>query len=328
MAKSKKKTHPHIEQNNGWQDDSFYYIAGHTSGGAAYGITWEEMGLKPWDNDYDDEDEEIVCHRHYEFLNKKEKEHIDNRLREDFSRYVSKYRRLPSKGKQQRLIESVFETCPGGPLLYTKDFNSIYRKLCRKRENKFIQDGTLPKRFTPTELNNCFEQSVMLESERLIFRKITHDDFDDLAAMLRDQLVMAAWEHAFTDEEIHKWIESQIIRYRNHIVGYFAAILKDTGEFVGQMGLMWNDFDEMRALEIGYMLKRGHWGVGFAAEGAAALAQYGFTVIGMNKLYAAVRPENQRSVRVAERIGMSAEGTFTKQYNGKDMEHVIYALNR
>ncbi len=29
------------------QDDIFYYIAGYTSGGAPYGITWEEMGLKP-----------------------------------------------------------------------------------------------------------------------------------------------------------------------------------------------------------------------------------------------------------------------------------------
>ncbi len=29
------------------QDDTFYYIAGYTSGGAPYGVTWEEMGLKP-----------------------------------------------------------------------------------------------------------------------------------------------------------------------------------------------------------------------------------------------------------------------------------------
>ena len=35
------------------QDDTFYYIAGYTSGGAPYGVTWEEMGLKPdiWEAD-------------------------------------------------------------------------------------------------------------------------------------------------------------------------------------------------------------------------------------------------------------------------------------
>ena len=35
------------------QDETFYYIAGYTSGGAPYGITWEEMGLKSdiWETD-------------------------------------------------------------------------------------------------------------------------------------------------------------------------------------------------------------------------------------------------------------------------------------
>lgn len=30
------------------QDDTFFYIAGYTSGGAPYGVTWAEMGLQPW----------------------------------------------------------------------------------------------------------------------------------------------------------------------------------------------------------------------------------------------------------------------------------------
>lgn len=31
------------------QDDCFFFIAGYTSGGAPYGVTWEEMGLAPWE---------------------------------------------------------------------------------------------------------------------------------------------------------------------------------------------------------------------------------------------------------------------------------------
>lgn len=34
--------------NNTSQDDTFFYIAGYTSGGAPYGVTWEEMRLEPW----------------------------------------------------------------------------------------------------------------------------------------------------------------------------------------------------------------------------------------------------------------------------------------
>ena len=36
------------------QDDTFYYIAGYTTGGAPYGVTWEEMGLKPDIGEIDD----------------------------------------------------------------------------------------------------------------------------------------------------------------------------------------------------------------------------------------------------------------------------------
>ena len=324
---TKKKEQQVEAYYNDWQDDRFYFIAGYTSGGAPYGTTWEEMGLKPWENEISD-GEGIICDRYYDFLGKSEQDSVNDRLRNDFSLYVSNNRCLPSRGKQQYLIEKVFESCPGGPLQYTKDFNSTYRKIVRKRENAFIREGVLPKRFSPTEMKKLSEQSIVLKSERLILRKITPDDFDDLAVMLRDSDVMTAWEHTFSDEQIRQWIDNQTARYQKEIVGYFAAIRKDTGEFTGQMGLLWNDFGELRVMEIGYMLKRQYWGMGYATEGAAALAQYAFTEIGLNKIYASIRPENQSSIRVAERIGMNVEGSFIKQYNGKDMEHLIYSKER
>jgi len=51
-AKQRRKEEKRLTENyNEDQDDRFYYIAGYTSGGAAYGVTWEEMGLKPWENE-------------------------------------------------------------------------------------------------------------------------------------------------------------------------------------------------------------------------------------------------------------------------------------
>jgi len=324
----KKKEKKLLEEDyNENQDSMFYFIAGYTSGGAPYGVTWDEMGLKPFEDELDD-DEVLFCYRHYEFLNKREKELVDSRLREDFSKFVSKYRRIPSGNQQQNLIEKVFASCPGGPLLYSKDFNSTYRKLNRKRENKLISKGVLPKRFTPTEMKKYFEQIFMLESERLLFRKITPGDFDELAIMLRDSEVMASLGHTFTDEKIRKWIDDQIVRYRDHIVGYFAAINKDTNEFIGQMGLMWNDFGELRVLEIGCMLKREYWDMGYATEGCAALIQYAFSEIGLNRVYISTRPDNHRFIRVAERIGMSAGDAFTKEYSGVDVKYITYLKNR
>jgi hypothetical protein len=49
--KKKQEEYPVFYED---QDDTFYYIAGYTSGGAPYGVTWEEMGLKPDMGEFDD----------------------------------------------------------------------------------------------------------------------------------------------------------------------------------------------------------------------------------------------------------------------------------
>lgn len=48
LRKRKKKKREPIATES-WQDDRFFFIAGYTSGGAPYGVTWEEMGLEPWE---------------------------------------------------------------------------------------------------------------------------------------------------------------------------------------------------------------------------------------------------------------------------------------
>lgn len=45
----KKRAKKAVEATLLEQDDTFFYIAGYTSGGAPYGVTWEEMGLEPWE---------------------------------------------------------------------------------------------------------------------------------------------------------------------------------------------------------------------------------------------------------------------------------------
>ena len=49
-AKRKKEARDNVTKEEILQDDQFFFIAGYTSGGAPYGVTWEEMGLKPWED--------------------------------------------------------------------------------------------------------------------------------------------------------------------------------------------------------------------------------------------------------------------------------------
>ena len=49
-AHKRKKKKRNTVTTDSWQDDRFFFIAGYTSGGAPYGVTWEEMGLEPWED--------------------------------------------------------------------------------------------------------------------------------------------------------------------------------------------------------------------------------------------------------------------------------------
>ena len=49
-AKRKKEAKENPAAEEIYQDDRFFFIAGYTSGGALYGVTWEEMGLQPWED--------------------------------------------------------------------------------------------------------------------------------------------------------------------------------------------------------------------------------------------------------------------------------------
>ena len=50
MSKTEKKVRDNLNKEEILQDDRFFFIAGYTSGGTPYGVTWEEMGLKPWED--------------------------------------------------------------------------------------------------------------------------------------------------------------------------------------------------------------------------------------------------------------------------------------
>lgn len=169
---------------------------------------------------------------------------------------------------------------------------------------------------------------IVTESERLIFRQITEEDFSELCGMLQDPEVMYAWEHAFSDGEVQEWIKKRMAGYRERGYDYFLAVDKETGKAVGQIGLLDECVGEQHIAGIGYILKKEFQHKGYAAEGARAMADYGFRVLGKARIIATIRPENLSSRKVAERTGMRETGVFVKHYNGKEMPHLIYSMEK
>lgn len=169
---------------------------------------------------------------------------------------------------------------------------------------------------------------MRIETKRLILREMTENDLHALRKILQDEEVMYAYEHAFSEEEVIKWFENQRRRYREDGFGLWAAVLKDSGEMIGQCGITYQDLGNERVPETGYLFQKKFWHSGYAAESAQACNRYAFDVLDMAEIYSIIRDNNLPSRKVAERNGMEICCSITKHYYGIDMPHVVYRLQR
>ena len=67
-------------------------------------------------------------------------------------------------------------------------------------------------------------KNIILDTDRLYLREIEQTDFYALCKILQDAEVMYAYEHAFSDEEVHEWLDRQIQRYKQYGFGLWAEI--------------------------------------------------------------------------------------------------------
>lgn len=170
-------------------------------------------------------------------------------------------------------------------------------------------------------------QNIM-ETERLVLREITAADFTEIALMLQDSEVMYAWEKTFSEAEVWEWIDKNQQRYHNEGYSYFLVSDKVSNTVVGVAGPLIEKIENEAFIGIAYIFKRKYWGYGYAVEAAKACLKYAFEYLQADKVIAQIRPENQRSRQVAKRLGMIEVGSFEKQYQGKVMPHLIYAITQ
>jgi [ribosomal protein S5]-alanine N-acetyltransferase len=145
---------------------------------------------------------------------------------------------------------------------------------------------------------------TILETPHLLFRHLTLDDADDLAALYADPAVMYHFDGTRTRQQAQVEIEECIDRYQR--VGYhlWATIHKADNRFIGRCGL-WSMVVEGRPeVEVAYMLARSYWGRGLGTEAARAIKEYGFATYDFPRLISLIDPRNKASIRVAEKNGM------------------------
>lgn len=169
---------------------------------------------------------------------------------------------------------------------------------------------------------------MILETNRLYLREMNKLDYSALCKILQDKEVMYAYEHAFDDDETLQWLNKQINRYKEFGFGLWAAVLKSTGEMIGQCGLTVQDCEGKQVLEIGYLFQKSFWHKGYAIEAASACKNYAFNKLNADEVYSIIRDTNIPSQNVAIRNGMTEKGIFNKHYYNVDMPHLIFSAEK
>src|SRR3569833_1413038 len=122
---------------------------------------------------------------------------------------------------------------------------------------------------------------VFLETERLIFRRFTENNADSLFELYDDPAVMKYLNGGQPADrtEIVTLELPAFLGYYERFPGYgfWAAIEKSTGGFLGWFHFRPGPADPPDEPELGYRLRRWAWGMGYGTEGPAALRAMGFS---------------------------------------------------
>lgn len=162
---------------------------------------------------------------------------------------------------------------------------------------------------------------MRLETDRLVLRPLSMDDLDVLGDFYADPETMRyIGEGATLDrEQSRASLERMLGSFAAQGFGQLGVVRKEDGALVGRCGLLvWNpeswtpvrlpDAESPVEIEVGYLLGREFWGRGYATEAASAVRDHAFHELGVQRLIALIRPGNDASARVAEKLGMRHEG--------------------
>ena len=164
----------------------------------------------------------------------------------------------------------------------------------------------------------------ILETKRLTLRRLLPHDLDNLYALYSDQEIRRYFpEGTLTYEETKDELEWFLNGHPDHPqLGLWATIHKDSHRFIGRCGLLPWTIEQRLEVEVAYLLDKAYWGQGLATEAAQAIADYGFEQLQLSRLICLIDPQNQASINVARKIGMTLE----KELEDEKGPYLVYSM--
>jgi RimJ/RimL family protein N-acetyltransferase len=175
----------------------------------------------------------------------------------------------------------------------------------------------------------------IIDTPRLRLRLWRDEDLPEFAEMNADPVVMEFFPKTLSRAESDERVALIRDHFARHGFGLWAVEVRRLASFIGFVGLSVTPFEApfTPSVEIGWRLARDHWGQGYATEAARAVLDFGFLRLGLAEIVSFTVPENRRSRRVMERIGMTR--TRADDFNHPALpeghplrRHVLYRARR
>jgi ribosomal-protein-alanine N-acetyltransferase len=155
----------------------------------------------------------------------------------------------------------------------------------------------------------------LLESERLILRRLTRADADDVMRFKGDYAVTrynGGQPYADRTQALDL-IDRLDTGYAERRSIAWGITLKPDDVVIGITGYKyWNRIDYRAA--IGYDLAQTYWGRGLMPEAVRAILAFGFEQMALNRVEADADVANLASIRVLQKVGFQSEGFQMEQY--------------
>ena len=165
----------------------------------------------------------------------------------------------------------------------------------------------------------------ILETKRLILREFKMQDAPDLLQIQADGgMPHLAQFGPLNLEYTQELLKRILASYKQNGFDLWAIIDKENNKIIGYCGIHKITINENEPVnELAYRIYKPLWGNGFATEAAKAAKEYAFNVLKLPEIVSCIAPDNEKSIRVAEKNGLK----FWKNAIWRNKEHKIYRIN-
>ncbi|MCK4753054.1 MAG: GNAT family N-acetyltransferase [Planctomycetes bacterium] len=169
----------------------------------------------------------------------------------------------------------------------------------------------------------------VIETERLVLRAFSLRDAPNVQKLAGDKdiaLTTLLIPHPYEDGVAEEWIGKHQEEFKKEKSVIFAIVDHKQDFLIGSIGLTIDK--ESEKAELGYWIGKPYWNNGYCSEAAKAVLEYGFGILGLNRIYAHYLNRNPASGRVLQKIGLSYEGCLRQHIKKWDVfeDMIIYGI--